>query len=1064
MTATLPNLVTLLRPLHKKIERDVRARLNDDAAVAEAKRFLAHLAPDVTFDPDNYAHNAATVIVLKAAFLKAMEDQGLMRRPKISERDLHFGDQFQAMAPYLSWSDYLRYAFREAAYHPLAYDLFRETAYEAVYPSDDLVKELIETVATLSFAEVDSRILGDLYENLMDQKERKRLGYYTTPDFIIDFILDRTLDPALKEKGGDLRYLEPACGTGHFLVRAYRRIRDHLLSLDPTQSRLQIFKQVVENNLVGVDISEFAVRITLFRFLLEALQEAKEDGIPPEKLSDHLKDVAFNVFVANTLVRSSGEERARQPLFEESVEVGRELDPLSALYGRSTHLKIDLQDAFKKKFHVVNANPPYVRVHGILERIIVRGPNGETREEGLVEYLRREYESAYKQFDLSLPFLERALELTVRGGYVGFITTGKFAKQDYGKKLVGWLKDNAFYELVGDLTDGKVFEGVGVYPTLLILRRRIEKGKADPKRQVEVLVTYQPVKSGSGEPLGGAEAFEYYKKLLHKLETEGEDVFTKFAGAYFENAKHFWEHPWTYRRGNNNILDKVKNASSKVLEEVVSSIGEDYQSNADPVFVNFITQSFIRRWGFEKELVVPTLRGENVRNWGVKWRGNRKKKETFALYTLDSSGKPVELKTYPVTYEFLHQYRHLLANRKLGWAGTVEQEGLPWWIIGRRNARLGVPKIIWAEIAPHGEFILDVKGEFLARHSCQVAYVDDLEKALALLSYLRSTITAYFVKSHSARFSASTASKSGFRWRADILRALPVHTDILKSKSLIDFSKRWLEIYEQLRKYDPYVLIRKEQYSSTEEVSALFNNYIESLVRLTSELADIQNQIDYEVYRIYALSDNEIEELETPLYKRPWPSKEDIEKEFAKDFAFQAVDYTADLIEDIFRAQPPKGAKLLSAEDIFLELTSNESTTNRLAALGTVASGHRFTDFAAVRYLINEALKSDHRPIPYDPAEHLVGRGDKKVDIFHERFLLFPADTYTQLEENLYGWSGWSPEAQVNAVLELALQHQRDLDPQDWRNIQTFVNTHLSPRLDERTNAELKALFERMVG
>lgn len=775
MTTTLHDLVIRLKPIHRRIEKDILKRLESPEARAEAKRFLSHLAPDVSFQPEAYAHNAATVFVLKAAFLKAAEDFGLFLRPKITQRDLHFGYRFQALAPHLSWADYLRYAFREAAYHPLAYDLFRETAYEAVLPSDDLARELVETVAELRFSEADSRVLGDLYEHLMEQGERKRLGYYTTPDFVIDFILDHTLMPALERQGGSVRYLEPACGTGHFLVRAYRRIRDYLLEINPTQSRLEVFKQVVENNLVGVDISEFAVRITLFRFLLEALQEARKEGVEVDELERHLHDVTFNIFVANTLVKVPGEERVQAPLFDEYVEVRRELDPLALLYGRATHLKVDLQDAFKKKFHVVNANPPYVRIHNINGTVLVRQSDGTLREEDLSEYLRQEYVSTYQQFDLSVPFLERALELTTRGGYVGFITTGKFAKQNYGKKLVAWLKTNAFYELIADLTDGKVFEGIGAYPTILILRRRVNGGNPDPRRKVRVLATYEPVKDEWGEVQTGAKAFAHYKELLKRLENTDTEQFTPYAGAYYEEAQHFWNHPWTFRRGNGDLLGKIKKAADKTLGKCAESIGYDFQSSADPIFVDYITKSFARRWGLEEELLVPTLRGENVRNWTVTWRGNRKKGETYTLYTHDKESaeiltdSPEEMaEKYPNAWAYLSMphNRRLLGSRATWGKKTYDEAGIPFWRLHQTSARLEVPKIIFPTTATHAHFFLDVKGHFISKHSCQVIYPkpglaeDDL---YALVGLLNSSLCNFWVKSHSDKLEGKIADLTDMR-------------------------------------------------------------------------------------------------------------------------------------------------------------------------------------------------------------------------------------------------------------------------------------------------------------
>jgi type I restriction-modification system DNA methylase subunit len=218
------------------------------------------------------------------------EDYGLFPPParKVALR----GDLFRELrnlAPRLTWADYLEYAVRDLACLPVAYDLFKETGYELIPPSDEMARAVLDAVAALPDASaglstglrhMDTRALGDLYEHLMDEGERKRLGYYTTPDFIIDFLLERTLEPAVREFGVyELRYLDPACGTGHFLVRAYRRLDHHLEREDPYLSPLERFERIVENNLFGIDVSEFATRITLFRLFLEGVRLAQQEKV-----------------------------------------------------------------------------------------------------------------------------------------------------------------------------------------------------------------------------------------------------------------------------------------------------------------------------------------------------------------------------------------------------------------------------------------------------------------------------------------------------------------------------------------------------------------------------------------------------------------------------------------------------------------------------------------------------------------------------------------------------------------------------------------------------------------
>src|SRR6185312_9742191 len=73
---------------------------------------------------------------------------------------------------------------------------------------------------------LDSRFLGDLYQDL-SEAARKKYALLQTPVFVEEFILDRTLTPAMAEFGFEqVRLIDPTCGSGHFLLGAFARLFD----------------------------------------------------------------------------------------------------------------------------------------------------------------------------------------------------------------------------------------------------------------------------------------------------------------------------------------------------------------------------------------------------------------------------------------------------------------------------------------------------------------------------------------------------------------------------------------------------------------------------------------------------------------------------------------------------------------------------------------------------------------------------------------------------------------------------------------------------------------------
>ncbi|MFQ5674880.1 MAG: Eco57I restriction-modification methylase domain-containing protein [bacterium] len=485
-------------PAHRALQDDIAERIESERwakdAVADklSEMGVENLSKD---DFESYAHEAATVYTLKTLFLKVAEDKRFMRRAhvhKVRQRATVYHELFDSIAKNMTWGEYLEYAFRDIAYKDIAFDLFKETPYELVPPSDGLAQKLLTAVDELGdLSAIETALIGDLYEHLMDETERKRLGYYTTPDFIIEFLLDKTLEPAFDDwHFSDIRYLDPACGTGHFLVRAYRRFLQRYRD-DNSMTELEIFKRVMENNIFGIDVSEFAARITLFRLMLEGL-DAKNRDAKRGHMQEY-PDVSFNVFVANSLIRLPSEEEGMLPGIDKPLKY--EEDSIARYYKKEiSHLKVDLADALNHKFHVINANPPYVRVQRNVESVSIPNADGSWEQMDYLEYLRENYDSAYYNFDLSVPFLERSIDLLTtegKGGYLGFITTGKFAKQNYGKKLIEVLNSKAQLKVIADLTDAKVFDA-GAYPMLLVLQR---KNHPDLNADVEIMATYQPKES-----------------------------------------------------------------------------------------------------------------------------------------------------------------------------------------------------------------------------------------------------------------------------------------------------------------------------------------------------------------------------------------------------------------------------------------------------------------------------------------------------------------------------------------------------------------------------------------
>lgn len=123
----------------------------------------------------------------------------------------------------------------------------------------------------LTDAEWDTRFLGDVYQDISEDA-KKRYALLQTPVFVEEFILDRTLEPALNERPLEgFKMIDPTCGSGHFLLGAFARLLDrwhtHAPAMDERE-RVQAALDAVH----GVDINPFAVAIAKFRLTVAALR------------------------------------------------------------------------------------------------------------------------------------------------------------------------------------------------------------------------------------------------------------------------------------------------------------------------------------------------------------------------------------------------------------------------------------------------------------------------------------------------------------------------------------------------------------------------------------------------------------------------------------------------------------------------------------------------------------------------------------------------------------------------------------------------------------------------
>ena len=209
-------------------------------------------------------------------------------------------------------------------------------------PLKDIIKVLYYPESPYVYSQIPVEILGQVYEKFLGKvirltpshrakvelkpEVRKAGGVYYTPKYIVDYIVKNTVGELLKKKtptqAKKLTILDPACGSGSFLLGAYQHLLDWYLeqySKEPSKYKKQIYKgardqwflasqekkNILVSNIYGVDIDRQAVEVSKLSLLLKVLEGESNDTIQSQRQLFHeraLPDLSDNIKCGNSLI------------------------------------------------------------------------------------------------------------------------------------------------------------------------------------------------------------------------------------------------------------------------------------------------------------------------------------------------------------------------------------------------------------------------------------------------------------------------------------------------------------------------------------------------------------------------------------------------------------------------------------------------------------------------------------------------------------------------------------------------------------------------------------------
>lgn len=660
-----------------------------------------------------------------------------------------------------------------------------------------------------------TRFLGDLYQNL-SESARKRYALCQTPGFVIDFILDRTLTPALDTFGLEvLRLIDPSCGSGHFLLAAFYRLFRLWQQREPGTNP-PVLAQRTLDAVAGVDLNPFAVAITKFRLLIAALEAC---GIARLKEAPEFR---FEVTAADALLHGS----------RPSVGGGVQRD----LFDERLQFFYEVEDAHEAKrilsprYHVVVGNPPYINVSDPVLR----------------EAYRTRFLTCHGQYQLGVPFTERFFDLTVRGeygdegsaGWMGMIVSNAFMKRGFGKKLIeDYLRHRDLTHMID--TSGAYLPGHGTPTTILLARNR--RPLSDSIRAV------RGIRGESGVPEDPANAPVWREIAVHVDQPGFDGKWVSVADAPRESLSR---HPWPIGGGGAAELQQtIDQVESTALNQIASEVGRVVVLGEEDAW--FSGQAVCHRRSIDP-LSMPFIAGENLREWEVSQKNN-------VVYPYTILGG-VALQSLPYTvFARLWPSRTSLVNRSV-FKRTMKEMGKHWFeLLEHYTAKLKSPySIAFGEIATHNHFVLDRGGKVFNQTAPVIKLPLEAteDQHLELLGLLNSSTACFWLKQicYLKGAGGGAGGLSASRWEERYA------FDSTKLQQFPVPDRRPLEITRQIQaEVDARSLLLPERLCAEgpptrEQLDSARQRAAHHLARMIA----LQEELDWECYRLYGILDEDL--------------------------------------------------------------------------------------------------------------------------------------------------------------------------------------------------------------
>ena len=812
----------------------------DDAFLGEIEGWRVEFAKNIALRNPGLGQRdlnfAVQSTIDRLIFLRICEDRGIETYGRL-QRLLEGSGVYDRIKEY--------YRLGEERYNSGLFHFTREKARQAepdtiatsLAIDDKILKSVIKSLyypeSPYEFSIFPAEVLGQVYEQFLAKiirltsghraivEERPELkkagGVYYTPSYIVDYVVGTVLDKLLAGKtpveAADLRIVDPACGSGSFLIGAYQYLLDWHLNWyvkdSPKKHRKEVFqgpggswlltaderKRILLANIYGVDIDPQAVEVTKLSLLLKVLEQTSGETIDKNQKLFHeraLPDLDQNVKCGNSLVAPDYYASRQSTLFDEENRLKINVFDWKAEFPR-------VFGASRKSpgFDAVIGNPPYVRQEAL---------------KTFKEYFETRYTSFDGVADLYVYFMEKAVSLLREGGQFSYIVSSSFLRTTSAENLRRFLKANAAVLRIVDFGGLPVFRNA---KDTYVCIPHLSKGPQPDRVQI------CRVKSLDFLHLDSYVATNSYDVPQDRLSLTAWSLHSDEETTVFQKINRVGTPLGDYVnrrffRGVTTGLNEAFIISSKTQEDLVK---QDPRS---------------------AELIKPLLGGEDIRRWFYR------KKDTFLIFTR----RGTNIDGFPAIKAHLAKWKAKLTPRTSGGPENGRKPGkYEWYEIQDEVAYYKVfeaPKIIFPDIAKEPRFCLDRTGSYIANTGYCLGTED-----LYLLGILNSQLF-WFAISHISIPFGIRAGRYRYRLIYQYMEKVPI-------KVPDPHNAREIALHDHLQDLAGRIIERHEALEKSK------NPQERTLV--LREIAALDSEIDRVVFELYGLAQDEISIVERGNFK-----------------------------------------------------------------------------------------------------------------------------------------------------------------------------------------------------